>query len=298
MNKKAFTLVELIVVITILAVLWTIGFISYTWYTSEARDSARLADMWNIKKAIDLNEINTWKLPEVTNPVEIKVWTQVVFSQWTFWNTTIAGLKWLISQNPKDPLTKLDYSYSVTSDGSEYELGWYIENDKISYSPISQANAWLSLTPALLRWNYNWQFVKVISWEDVTLYASPSITVSDTSVEQLVDLADQNKLVYDWFYNLPANFASSKYNTNWWNTTKYLNKDNIVIYNWSISDLNTETNQLDLLSNLKTAYNGTDIQNEYIIKKVMDLDTNNHEESTKSMKNMLNILVSDKIKRN
>gem|GEM_PF-6325307 len=30
----------------------------------------------------------------------------------------------------------------------------------------------------------------------------------------------------------------------------------------------------------------------------MDLDTNNHEESTKSMKNMLNILVSDKIKRN
>mgnify|MGYP003522616170 CR=1 FL=1 len=56
MNKKAFTLVELIVVITILAILWTIWFTTYTGYTSEARDSSRLADMWNIKKAIDLNE--------------------------------------------------------------------------------------------------------------------------------------------------------------------------------------------------------------------------------------------------
>lgn len=298
MNKKAFTLVELVVVITILAILGTFGFISYTDYTSEARDSARLADMWNIKKAIDLNEINTWKLPEVTNPVEIKVWTQTIFSQWTFWSTTIADLKWLISQNPKDPLTKLDYSYSLTFDGSEYELGWYIENDKISYNPISQANAWESLAPALLRWNYNWQFVKIFSWEDVTLYATPSITVSDTSIVQLADLGDQNKFVYDWFYNLPANFASSKYNTNWWNTTKYLNKDNIVLYTWPLLGLNNETNQLSLLSNLKSAYNATDIQNEYIIKKIMELDSNNQVESIKTIKNMLNLLVSDKIQRN
>jgi len=298
MNKKAFTLVELIVVITILAVLGTIGFISYTWYTSEARDSARLADMWNIKKAIDLYEINTWKLPEVTNPVEIKSGTQVIFNQGTFWNVTIAGLKWLISQNPKDPLTKLEYSYSLTFDKSEYELGWFLENDKVSFSPISQANAWEALTTALLRWNYNWQFVKVISWDNVSLYAAPSITVSDTSIEQLADLAEQNKFVYDGFYNLPANFASSKYNANWWNSKKYLNKDNIVLYNWTISDLNTDSNQLSLLSNLQSAYTDTDVSNQYIIKKIMDMDSNNQEESLKSMKSMLSILVSDKIKRN
>ncbi len=39
---KAFTLVELIVVITILAILWTIWFVSYTWFMSTARDSNRL----------------------------------------------------------------------------------------------------------------------------------------------------------------------------------------------------------------------------------------------------------------
>lgn len=36
-NIKAFTLVELIVVITILAILWTIAFISLQWYTRDAR---------------------------------------------------------------------------------------------------------------------------------------------------------------------------------------------------------------------------------------------------------------------
>ncbi len=40
---KAFTLVELIVVITILAILSTIGFVSYSWFSSKARDSSRLA---------------------------------------------------------------------------------------------------------------------------------------------------------------------------------------------------------------------------------------------------------------
>lgn len=36
-NIKAFTLVELIVVITILSILWTIAFISLQWYSSNSR---------------------------------------------------------------------------------------------------------------------------------------------------------------------------------------------------------------------------------------------------------------------
>ena len=44
-QKKAFTLVELIVVITILAILWTIAFISLQWYSRDSRDSVRISDM-------------------------------------------------------------------------------------------------------------------------------------------------------------------------------------------------------------------------------------------------------------
>lgn len=45
-----FTLVELIVVITILAILGTIGFIAIQGYSSSARDSVRVSDMRNIEK--------------------------------------------------------------------------------------------------------------------------------------------------------------------------------------------------------------------------------------------------------
>lgn len=51
-TKKAFTLVELIVVITILAVLGTIAFVSLQGYSGEARDSKRLSDVNNLSKAV------------------------------------------------------------------------------------------------------------------------------------------------------------------------------------------------------------------------------------------------------
>jgi prepilin-type N-terminal cleavage/methylation domain-containing protein len=61
-NSLWFTLVELIVVITILAILWTIAFISLQWYSAQARDSKRLSDIQNIKSSLELFSINTWKI--------------------------------------------------------------------------------------------------------------------------------------------------------------------------------------------------------------------------------------------
>ncbi|MCD5375173.1 prepilin-type N-terminal cleavage/methylation domain-containing protein [Candidatus Gracilibacteria bacterium] len=43
MNIRAFTLVELIVVITIVGVFSTIGFVSYSGYLTGARDSNRIS---------------------------------------------------------------------------------------------------------------------------------------------------------------------------------------------------------------------------------------------------------------
>lgn len=300
MIKKAFTLVELVVVITILAILGTFGFISYTDYTSSARDSSRLADISNIKKAIDIFEINFSRLPEVTNPVEIKVGTETIFTQWTFWDTTISNIKWIINKIPKDPLNWIDYSYSLTADKSEYEIWGLLESDAVSYSPISQANAaGTALTQAFLRWSYNWLFVKKFSWDNVALYATPSITLSDTSIQQLSDLADQNKFVYDGLSNLPANFAWWNYNINWWNSKKYLNKNYISLYNWPLWGLNSQTTQLDLLDDLQNAYKNTDISNKFIIWKLLSENpVSNLEESKKYIVLLLNNLVSDKIQKN
>lgn len=52
-TKKAFTLVELIVVITILAILGTIAFISLQGYSGEAKNSKVTSDLRNIASAIE-----------------------------------------------------------------------------------------------------------------------------------------------------------------------------------------------------------------------------------------------------
>jgi prepilin-type N-terminal cleavage/methylation domain-containing protein len=53
-NTSAFTLVELIVVITILAILGTIAFISLQGYSADARNSKRTSDINNIQSAISI----------------------------------------------------------------------------------------------------------------------------------------------------------------------------------------------------------------------------------------------------
>ena len=72
MKKQAFTMVELIVVITILAILWTIAFINFQWYSWLARDSKRLNDGTDLFKIISLGIVN-WIEPSdvMKNGVDI-----------------------------------------------------------------------------------------------------------------------------------------------------------------------------------------------------------------------------------
>lgn len=55
-NKGAFTLIELIVTVTILAILWTIAFISLSWYSWDARDSKRISDIKNLANKINIEQ--------------------------------------------------------------------------------------------------------------------------------------------------------------------------------------------------------------------------------------------------
>ena len=70
--KKWFTLVELIVVISILWILATIGFISYSWYLLWVRDSNRLAQLEWLTKWLNVSLIN-WRLPFPENKINISI---------------------------------------------------------------------------------------------------------------------------------------------------------------------------------------------------------------------------------
>jgi len=58
-KKNGFTLIELIVTVTIIAVLTVVGMISYGGTSKKARDSRRMADLEKIRVALELYRQST-----------------------------------------------------------------------------------------------------------------------------------------------------------------------------------------------------------------------------------------------
>ncbi|MCT4617086.1 MAG: type II secretion system GspH family protein [Candidatus Gracilibacteria bacterium] len=69
-NNSGFTLIELIVVITILAILGTIAFISLQGYSAGARNSKRLSDIGNITTQMNIKRTDGVELLNFVNRVD------------------------------------------------------------------------------------------------------------------------------------------------------------------------------------------------------------------------------------
>ena len=78
MKNKAFTLVELIVVVTILAILATIGFVSYSGYLTGVRDTNRIASLTAISDGLELYR-TTNDLPDPDGAIDIQIeWLDII----------------------------------------------------------------------------------------------------------------------------------------------------------------------------------------------------------------------------
>lgn len=136
-KKQAFTLVELIVVITILAILWTIAFISFQWYSTNARNWVRLADLNNISKSLELFYSAKWFFPSPDYTVDMTYSWSLAWNQWTFWDTNMKNVDKL-DHKPVDPLTLNEYTYSITNLKNEYQLWAVYEWWSLSYNSTPQ----------------------------------------------------------------------------------------------------------------------------------------------------------------
>lgn len=191
---KAFTLVELIVVITILAVLSTIAYTSFQWYSQSARDSTRIANLRLIEKALSIYVTTNSFFPEPSNSQNITInnwWIVNLRKRWTVWESVNRVLKTL-SEIPKDPITWDEYWYALTLNRKQYELRWYLE------SSISNKNTNISYANneiPRVRWNYNKLF---LVWSDKKYYAVPSLFWSwiDVSTQTSFDI-DQANITYN-----------------------------------------------------------------------------------------------------
>jgi len=145
--QKAFTLVELIVVITILAILWTIAFLSMQSYSADARNSKRTSHVNAISNSVNI-WITQWAsiISYVTNSgsalSNIKIaWTWAeVWVDYNAWPVKYESLN-MKQQDFVDPSSNTPYVLWVTT-----KIGWKYEVATIN-------EVWTTKT-AFINWNY------------------------------------------------------------------------------------------------------------------------------------------------
>ncbi|EKE30023.1 MAG: hypothetical protein ACD_2C00057G0003 [uncultured bacterium (gcode 4)] len=257
---KAFTLVELIVVIVILAILSTIAFIAFFDYNKSARDSVRVSDIGLLSKSFEISRIWVGKFPKPDAPSSITFsWAEV----WTQWRISDWVIKFLnINKKPLDPQFKTEYSYSLTSNGQEYQI-WAVSERDISYSNpfiekwyASDNESWLI---AYTKWTYDELFVSAKDSSSCYIVATPSLLLSELPTSLKLEDAWNDSLVYRWEWNLPETYneSVSDGSLSWSFIFKDFTDDSVLIYTWCTVP-NSLTWALEFASDTKKAYAGTD----------------------------------------
>lgn len=135
-NINAFTLAELIVVIVIIAILWTIALVSFVWYADKAKDTQRISDLKIIWNWLEINYANKVKYPKPDfKKWETKYWTWefywLIFNTWVFLTWAFENAR-NISNLPEDPTTWDYYLYWLTIGSGNYVLQATLRTEKDS----------------------------------------------------------------------------------------------------------------------------------------------------------------------
>ncbi len=126
LHKQAFTLVELIVVVTILAVLSAIWFVSYSWYLAWTRDTNRISQLKSISEWLELYWRNKY-LPIPDDRVDIKSnWTLIAY-QWYAWKSILEAIEY--STPGLDPKDKTYFSYYLSKNKKDFQLMAFLEEE-------------------------------------------------------------------------------------------------------------------------------------------------------------------------
>ena len=278
-KKKAFTLVELIVVISILSILWTIAFVSMTKYSGSSRDSMRATDSRIMESSLNLFFIDSSRYPEPTNWTVITYSWSEVWNQWVFWSSMAINLK-NIAEIPVDPLTEKKYTYSVNNLRNEFQLAWILESDIMVYDSLllPTTNAGNLTAKAYIVWNYNWMMSRVFMGNNIYVLAVPSIisSISWTLEEILIN----NWLVLNWYDNLSFDYENSQYITTWEDNFILVNENNVEVYYWPVSNLSINSYQVDFIKKIQNAYSWTISTNISWIGNILNYDTVNNVEKT------------------
>jgi len=197
-TKNWFTLVELIVVITILAILWTIAFISLQWYTRDARDSWRITNLSKINRYLEVFKIDNY-LAYPDDYVELRAsWTVILF-QWNFWKWVWEKVK--VWDLPKDSLDDTYYTYSIDKRQKNYQIMTFLEKPSLLSFWVQKASA---------KWQYEDRYPKVM-WNKIGIILdkenTPIQNIEEIKTSSWLDIVNTN-----YYYN---SIISDGYSISW-----------------------------------------------------------------------------------
>lgn len=241
-----FTLIELIITITILAILWLIAFLNYKDYSRDSRNSVRLNDVSNIKKVLELFYLNSNFYPDPDNTTDVTYSWWLLWKQWTFSDGMITRLD-RFSKVPKDPLIDVDYSYSLFNKKTKYQLALMLEGKStISFFPQTYAYTNENVV-AFVTGNYDLYDVTSFTWADCYTISSPSMIINNLPINGELQTSTNYNFVYNDSRLLPKNYEERMDMVNpgfWFNVFSVYNKCDAL----SLSDINT------YIVNLSSAY--------------------------------------------
>lgn len=232
-NKYWFTFVELIVVVTILWILSTLGFISYTSSLWDARDGTRASDIAAVSSTLKQYKQSRWNypIPSPGNNFNIMVGSATWATQWFLDNNVKLPT---LDDIPQDPKIKVFYTYSTTPNRQEYQVAATLENND---TPLS-----------LLKWDFSSVAQNVLP--TIVIAATGTTDVTSGSNDDLFVLDNQiHNLVYDFSGEdvpvsdstpLAAMISEAVADGSFWQNSDYQTCNEIQEAGKSIWDMNYE----------------------------------------------------------
>ncbi|NVP17614.1 delta-60 repeat domain-containing protein [Candidatus Gracilibacteria bacterium] len=136
MIKKAFTLVELIVVIAVIAIVSSVGIFTFSEYMSEVRDANRITQINNLRDGIAL-KINSGLLLKPEGAIEVQSNGDKKLFQGYFGPSLIKKVEY--SMDGIDPKDKSYFTYSLSANGKYFQLMAFLEEEE-SYLGVGYEN--------------------------------------------------------------------------------------------------------------------------------------------------------------